>query len=370
MTVTAIILAAGAGQRFGGNKMEVLLAGIPVWRRSFDAFLSHPLVDQAGLVVSADALERMRTDAPEASFVVAGGATRQESARAGVAAAAAGLVLVHDGARPFVSADVITRVIAAAKESGAAYPAVPVTDTIRRVDAEADTTLDRDGLYSVQTPQAADREDLLRAYAASSAGTTDDIGALMQIGIRADRVNGDRNNVKLTNADDLARIPMETRTGLGYDIHSFSADPDRKMMLGGVEFDDRPGLDGHSDADALIHAVVDALLGAVNLGDIGLHYPNTDPRWKDQPSVTFLKETAVRLKELGWEIVNIDSTVVAERPKVLPKRDEVCRTMAAAAGISPERVSLKATTNERLGAIGRSEGIAAFAVATVKRHDT
>jgi 2-C-methyl-D-erythritol 4-phosphate cytidylyltransferase/2-C-methyl-D-erythritol 2,4-cyclodiphosphate synthase len=192
---------------------------------------------------------------------------------------------------------------------------------------------------------------------------------LEALGVHTTFVDGEDTNFKLTTPADLNKIPMEYRTGLGYDIHSFSTDPDRPLWLGGVEFpNDKPGLEGHSDADALLHAVVDSLLGAASLGDIGVHYPPTDPQWKNVSSLIFLQETGMILKEKGWSIVNIDSTVLAERPKVMARRQEICEAIARALDISPDRVSVKATTNEKLGAIGREEGIAAFATATLRRR--
>ena len=193
--------------------------------------------------------------------------------------------------------------------------------------------------------------------------------ALLEIaGIRPVAVQGDLENVKITTVKDLkGRGQWETRTGHGYDIHRFSTDPARELWLGGVKFEGI-GLEGHSDADVVIHAIVDALMGAAGLGDIGEHFPNTDSRWKDEPSATFLKETAQMLSRSGWEVVNIDVSVLAERPKLSPRREEVRSVVAGILGIDVARVGIKATTNEGLGAIGRGEGVAAFAVATIKRE--
>ena len=359
--VAAVVLAAGTSTRYGRDKLDETFLGRALWRLSLDAFLQHPLIDEVVLVGPRD---------PGAGVVrVNGGTTRQDSARAGVEATGedVALVLVHDGARPFVDFETISRVVHAGLEHSAAYPAVPVTDTIRMITPEGSSTPNRAALWAVQTPQAGHRADLLRAYAASVDPKTDDVGALEAIGIEAFKVDGDPRNTKVTHTSDLCR-PVETRTGIGYDIHRFSTDPTRAMWLGGIEFpEDKPGLDGHSDADALIHAVVDALLGAANMGDIGVHFRNDDPRWKNMPSSHFLAQTGSLLRGKNWHIINIDATVLAERPKIMGHRDSISAAIAKAVGVDIDRVSVKATTNEALGAIGRGEGVAALATATLVR---
>lgn len=364
--IGAILLAAGRSERFGSNKLQEKLDGKPVWLQSFLALSGHPEIDFVGIVCSEDLIPDVSDCG--ARFVVVGGASRQESCFRGLKALPADceIVLIHDAARPWVSADVISRVIAGVKENGAAFPYVPVTDTIKQVSDGQVVTLKRSELAAVQTPQGARVDLILRAHESASGEATDDMALIEEFGHSPLPVLGDLANKKVTYQGDLS-VQLEFRTGLGYDIHRFSDDPNRPMWLGGIEFDSRPGLDGHSDADALIHAVVDAILGAAGLGDIGLIFSNTDPRWKDCPSVHFLKHAAQVAGEAGWTIRHIDASVVAERPKVMKRREEICAALAAAAGIRPDQVSVKATTNEGLGAIGRSEGAAAFAVATLSR---
>lgn len=371
MTIAAAILAAGRGTRFGADKVRVLLKGKPLWRYSFETFLDHPEIDEVGVVCVSEALDELRSLAPEASFVVSGGATRQESAKAALqAAGGCHILLVHDAARPFVKAETITEVIRGIHECGAAAPAIPVSDTIRDRSAGQAKLLDRATLAAMQTPQGA-RVDLLKvAFAKADKEFTDEIAVLDNAGITSQLVKGDPGNFKITSAEDIARAlavlgPPETRTGIGYDVHAFSRDPARKLYLGGVLFEGSPGLDGHSDADALAHAVVDALLGAAGAGDIGQHFPNTVERWRGQSSIYFLEQTKDILQALNWRILNIDATLIAEHPKVMQKAEAIREAISTALAIAPSRVSIKATTNERLGAIGRGEGIAAFAVATL-----
>lgn len=367
--IVALVLAAGSSTRFGRNKLLERTGGEEVWVKSCRAFLNHPEVDAVGLVASPDLLPSAKASGLPLLFAVAGGASRQESSRKGLEAlpSDAEIVLIHDAARPYVSADVISRVIEGVRVRGAAFPALPVTNTIKLVSGNQVETLDRSSLVSVQTPQGASRDLFLQGHAAAQGEATDDMALLERIGVDPLPVDGDPRNLKLTYKEDLMTSFPEIRTGLGYDIHAFSPKPERPMWLGGVEFDSRPGLDGHSDADALIHAVVDALLGAAALGDIGQLFPNTDPSWKDAPSRIFLEEAGRRIAAEGWEVANIDCTVVAERPKVMKQAQAIRSALAEPLGIDPGRISVKATTNEGLGALGRSEGIAAMAVATLLR---
>lgn len=372
--VAAVVLAAGSSVRFGENKLLRDLDGVPVWRRAVEAFTSHPEVGFVGLVAGPEVLAQANSTEFGLGFCVPGGADRRESAKAGLEATPREfeVVLFHDAARPWVDAELITRVIRGVDEFGAAYPALPVTETIRERSHSRARTLDRDTLLSVQTPQGARRELWDLGHATSIDSATDDIALLEAAGISATAVEGDARNRKITTANDLPRIDvegttMETRTGLGYDIHAFSKDPNRPLWLGGVRFEGA-GLEGHSDADVLLHAVVDALLGGAGLGDIGELFPNTDEKWRDCASETFVRRAATLANERGWHIIYIDACVIAERPKLMPRRDEIRARIADLAQIEPERVSVKATTQERLGALGRAEGIAAFAVATLARH--
>lgn len=367
MRIVAAILAAGSGSRFGGDKVHRELNGQPLWRHALEAFLNHPRVDAVGLVVALDHVDSTRRQSPEAAFIIPGGASRQASAFAALQAAEpADYLLVHDGARPFVSGEVIDRVIEAMLRIGAAGAAIPVSDTIRQVATGQATILDRSQLRAMQTPQGA-RTDWLREAHASAAGEfTDDLAMLEAIGKPFELVLGDPENRKITYSIDMPS-ETESRTGIGYDIHAFSDDPERKLWLGGIEFPGEQALSGHSDADVVLHAAVDAILGAISAGDIGEHFPNNEPRWRGEPSSTFLAKAAEILQEQGWRMVNMDITVIAERPKVMPQAPRIKSRIAEVLKVDSDRISVKATTNENLGALGRAEGIACFAVATVSR---
>lgn len=370
MRTYAAILAAGSGSRFGCDKTQTILGRRPLWRWSFDAYSAHPLVSGV-LIVGSDAnLAAFRGSG--ALRVVKGGTTRQESSLAALEALPpdAEAVLIHDAARPFVSARLIGDVIDAIARSGAAAAALPVVDTVKQVSDGRVVTLDRSQLVSMQTPQGARVELLRRAHASAPAGATDDLALIEALGVHPELVEGDARNFKITSPEDLSRARAmigspETRTGIGYDIHRFSNDPARTLMLGGVAFPGHAALEGHSDADVLLHAATDALLGAAGLGDIGQHFPNTDPRWAGEPSLTFLRHAAELLSQEGWRAVNLDVTLIGESPKVMGRAEEMRACIAEALSIEASRVSVKATTNERLGAIGRGEGLAAFAVATI-----
>lgn len=367
--IAAAILAAGRGDRFGGEKTSLSLAGKPVWRWSFETYRDHPSIDDVFVVSAVDRIEALADEFTNVRFV-AGGTTRQLSAKAALDASGdADILLLHDAARPFVAASVIGAVIDAVLESGAAAAGCPVTDTIKQITSEGIVTLPRSQLVAMQTPQGA-RTDLLRqAHAAGIADMTDDMALLEAIGIHPSIVTGPASNFKITTADDYLRARTvaggETRTGIGYDVHPFSDDPARTLWLGGVDFPGHRALEGHSDADALLHAAVDALLGAAALADIGQHFPNTDPRWKGEPSLSFVRFAGALLVERGWRIVNLDLTCVAESPKIMKRAADIRAVISEALGISPDRISVKATTNERMGFVGRGEGIAALAVATI-----
>ena len=369
MSVVAAILCAGSGIRFGGDKLSLKLQGKSVWRWSYDAYRGHPSIDRTILVGS----EANLAELAEVGEAVLGGATRQASALAALRAAGdAEILVLHDGARPFVSADLIARTVEAAYRDGAAAAAVRITDTVKELHEGRLTTLDRSRLWAMQTPQAARTALLRRAHDAAKETATDDMALLEAIGVQPTLVEGDPQNMKITTQDDLWRLPPsnregETRTGMGYDVHSFSTDPTRVLMLGGVAFPDHPALEGHSDADALLHAATDALLGAATLGDIGVHFPPSDERWRGMASLHFLTHAAALLREEGWSVVNLDMTVIAESPKVMKRAPEIRGAVAGALDVEPGRVSLKATTNERMGFVGRGEGIAALAIATIRR---
>jgi 2-C-methyl-D-erythritol 4-phosphate cytidylyltransferase / 2-C-methyl-D-erythritol 2,4-cyclodiphosphate synthase len=323
-------------------------------------------------VVPAD---RAGEDVPGADEVVAGGETRSASVRAGLAAVPpdTDVVVVHDAARPLASSRLFRSVVDAV-HAGAdgAVPGLPLVDTVKRLGrgGEMGDTVDRSELVRVQTPQAF-RADVLRRAHAGGAEASDDAALVERLGGRVVVVPGEEANAKLTEAGDLAaaearlaRPPVTTRVGLGFDLHRWSDDPARPLVLGGVELAGERGLAGHSDADAVAHACIDALLGAAGLGDIGEHFPDTDPAYAGADSVALLAATAALLGQQGWRPGNIDCTVVLDGPRLAPHRVAMQEALSAAAG-GP--VSVKATRPEGLGALGRGEGVACWAVAVVER---
>lgn len=370
MRVQAVILAAGQGTRFGTDKTQANYQGKPLWWHSYSALKTHPLVEGVGIVASSNNIEAIKRLAPDAAYVVLGGKTRQESSTIGITNCVSEIVLLQDAARPVVLESVVTTLIEALAESSGAAPAIPVTDTIRQQHSEDFSLLDRSTLFAMQTPQAVRRDDYLDAARQTDKEFTDDLAVLESAGMKIKLVPGDASMAKITYPQDLESSMnsiMEYRTGLGYDIHAFSTDATRTLVLGGISFPNEQALEGHSDADVIIHAVVDALLGAASLGDIGQHFPNTDERWKGAPSTIFLNHATSLLTDLGWQIVNIDIAVQAEKPKIMKRATGIRATLATQMQLTIDRVSIKATTNERLGAIGREEGIACFATATIRR---
>ncbi len=369
--VSALLLAAGSSTRYGRSKLtEKLPDGRTVWRTSFDLLASHPLIHEVIIVASPELLPDIASQLPTAKAVL-GGQTRQESSLAGFKALdqKAEILLIHDAARPFASSELVSAVIEGAKKHGAAYPGLKVVDTIREVGEAQSKTLDRSLLRSVQTPQAGRVELFRKAFDETDEESTDDMALLEKIGINPFCVPGEPGNIKVTYPSDLEAVrahTMEIRTGFGYDVHRFSTDLDRPLMLGGTAFAG-PGLEGHSDADVLLHAITDAILGAAAMDDIGVHFPNTDPEWKNADSIKFLIKAVELTAAAGWEVQHIDATILAEKPKVMPRRIEIRTSIAEACGLRLDQVSLKATTHEGLGSIGRAEGIVAQAVATLRR---
>ena len=395
MTATyALIPAAGRGARYstsGENKVFAPLSGLPLLRRTVAAFDAHAGIDGVIVVTGASDVARCRDTLAGLSKVmaiVAGGATRQESVMVGLFALGAGaddIVLVHDGARPLVTADIISRCIVGVETHGSAVAALPVTDTLKRADASGQEPahtiahdVPRDDLWAVQTPQAFRFQTLLNAHVAARSATftgTDDASLVQRLGDVPVRLAlGSAENIKVTHPEDLALAeailtaregtgPSEMRVGFGYDIHRLV--PGRALMLGGVRVPnpDGRGLDGHSDADVLLHALCDALLGAAGLPDIGTHYPNTDAAWAGIDSLTLLRDVAKRTRKAGYAIVNVDATLIAEAPKISPYVVQMRGLIGQALGIEPARVGIKATTHEGLGALGAGEGMAAHAVA-------
>jgi 2-C-methyl-D-erythritol 4-phosphate cytidylyltransferase/2-C-methyl-D-erythritol 2,4-cyclodiphosphate synthase len=379
-----VVVAAGLSSRVGGSlpKQFRNLGGRTVLERSIRAIAGRPGIAGVVVVLAAGEVAGPRGRAagavPGVISVVAGGRTRAESVREGVRAAGdAPFVLVHDAARPFAPPELVDRVIAATIRDGAAVPGLPVVDTVKEVDERdrALRTLERGRLRLAQTPQGARTEWLARALdraLESGRQVTDEAAALELEGHPVTVVAGDPRNGKITTAEDLTAAERgakggatEMRVGSGFDIHHF--DPDRPLVLGGVRFPDEPGLAGHSDADVVLHAAMDALLGAAALGDIGTLFPPDDPSFAGADSTVLAREVARRVREAGWSTLNVDLTVLAERPKIKPRSDEMRSAVAECLGLARDRVGLKATTLEGLGALGRREGIACQAVALLRR---
>ena len=383
--VAAVVVAAGRGQRVGGDipKQYRRIGGVPVIRATLSAFSAHPHVDLVQPVIHPSDDELFGAASSGLAKLlrpVAGASTRQGSVLAGLQALQKDppeIVLIHDAARPFLSSALISRAIEAAKSHGAAIPGIAVADTVKKVDDAAlvTETLDRGRLRMVQTPQAfafaliADAHR--RAAAAGRGNFTDDAALAEWAGHRVLMFEGEAGNVKLTTNDDIARAELlsaaalgDVRIGNGFDVHAF-VDGDH-VMLGGIRIPHGRGVTGHSDADVALHALVDAILGALAEGDIGQHFPPTDPQWRGASSDRFLAFACERVRARGGVIGNLDVTIVCEVPRVSPHRDAMRARIAAIAGISVDRVAVKATTSEKLGFTGRGEGIFATATATLR----
>ena len=371
-TVTAIIVAAGASHRMGFDKLSYCLPdGRTVLETSCALFAAHPAVDELVLVAGGNRpqCEAIAAACPKPCTVVQGGATRADSVHNGLAAAKGQLVAIHDAARPFASEEVITQVLQAAAKTGAAAPAVPVKDTIKVADKDGKvvTTPDRATLYAVQTPQCFDRALYLQALEAVSGEkaslVTDDCSLFELAGLPVTLTAGDYANLKITTKEDLQK-ENTMRIGHGYDVHRLVED--RKLILGGVEVPYEKGLLGHSDADVLLHAVMDAVLGAAALGDIGQHFPDTDPAYKGADSLALTREVAKIIAAHGYKVGNIDATILCQRPKLAPHIPAMRKNIADAFGLPLDAVSVKATTEEHLGFTGEGLGIAAHAVALIE----
>ena len=381
MHVTAIIAAAGEGRRLGATVPKQLLdlGGRSMLERSVTAFTSHPRVDDV-IVVLPPGLTMTERSIPDAVRVVAGGARRQESVANAFACVSprSDVVLVHDAARPFVSSDLISRAIDAAATHGAAIAAMPARDTVKQVERLADdvvisATIPRETIYLAQTPQAFRRDVLGAAVAIGQGGVeaTDEAMLAERAGHRVHVIEGEAANVKITTASDLeaarrAVAPVTSgRIGTGYDLHRLVEG--RPLLLGGVSVPSDKGPTGHSDADVVCHAVIDAILGAACAGNVGQHYPDTDPRWKGASSIQMLRESRQLIHARGFTVDNVDVTVVLERPKIAPFIDRIRAELAAALEIAVDQVSVKGKTNEGVDAVGRGEAIAAHAVALLSK---
>jgi 2-C-methyl-D-erythritol 4-phosphate cytidylyltransferase / 2-C-methyl-D-erythritol 2,4-cyclodiphosphate synthase len=383
-SVAVVVVAAGRGLRAGGavpKQYRSLSAGSAI-RQALSAFIEHEGIDAVQVVIHPDDIQRFEQacDGLDILPPVMGGATRQASVLAGLEALharAPQIVLVHDAARPFASRALIARAIAAARQAGAAIPALVLTDTVKAVDAAGVVveTLDRNRLRTVQTPQAFVFKALLAAHRRAAAEALDsfsDDAALAEwAGLKVTVFEGESSNVKLTTADDFARAELtelvalgDVRTASGYDVHAFGAGD--HVMVGGVRIAHECGLVGHSDADVVLHALTDAILGALAEGDIGVHFPPSEPQWRGASSHQFLAFALERTRARGGRVAHLDITVVCEAPKISPYRDTIRARIAEIAGLPLSRIGLKATTSERLGFIGRREGMAALATATVR----
>jgi len=380
MNVAALIVAAGRGSRAGPGapKQYRQLAGEPVLRRTLSAFAAHPLISSVMAVIHEDDREAYGLASAGLAKLLdpcPGGATRQASVRAGLerlAASPPDYVLIHDGARPLVSARLVADCISALAEHAGALAALTVTDTIRRATEEglAGETVDRTGLWRAQTPQAFRFGAILDAHRrASGDNYTDDVAVAAAAGIGVVVVDGDEDNIKITSAEDLRRAERiimrggDVRTGTGFDVHRFG--PGDHVWLCGVKVPHTFGLVGHSDADAGLHAITDAILGAIGAGDIGQYFPPSDPKWKGASSDIFLAHAATLAREAGARISNIDLTLICEQPKIGPHVVTMRKRIAEILSLDMARVSVKATTTEGLGFTGRGEGIAAQALATL-----
>ena len=383
-TISAVLVAAGSSTRMGFDKLSFDLGGETVLHRSIRAFDQCPQIGEIVLVAGKNRafVEQQAVGCTKPVQIVAGGATRAESAKNGVLAAHGELVAVHDAARPFVSPAVIAAVLEAAARCRAAAPAVPVKDTIKQaVPGDGKTvpeaclvrsTPDRSTLYAVQTPQCFDRTQYLAALqeldAEKARLVTDDCSLFELTGRPVQLTQGDYANLKITTREDLPRPVQKEETrmriGHGYDVHRLVEG--RRLILGGVEISFEKGLLGHSDADVLAHAVMDAVLGAAALGDIGQHFPDNDPAYAGADSLELARHVARILSEHGYQVENIDATILCQRPKLAPHIPAMRAKLAAAFGLPVDAVSVKATTEEHLGFTGEGLGIAAHAVALIE----
>jgi 2-C-methyl-D-erythritol 4-phosphate cytidylyltransferase/2-C-methyl-D-erythritol 2,4-cyclodiphosphate synthase len=388
MRIVAIVAAGGRGSRLGADVPKQLLSigGETILRRSVKLFAEHARVDEIVVVLPTDLAADAPADLDTAGkplTIVAGGARRQDSVRNGFDAVRgrADVVVVHDAARPFASADLVSRTIDAAIESGAALAALAASDTVKLTAAGdrggaivVERTVPRERVFLAQTPQAF-RADVLAAVIEAGRGgavATDEAALAEAAGFPVRIVAGETTNLKITTMTDLKaadaiaggeRAPAPTRVGIGYDLHRLVKG--RPLVLGGVTVPAEKGLAGHSDADVLAHAMTDAILGAIARGDIGRHFPDTDPQWKGASSMAMLAHAVSLAAEAGYDIVNVDAVVIAERPKLAPHIGTIRASIAAVLGIEAARISVKGKTNEGVDAIGRGEAMAVHAVVLV-----
>jgi 2-C-methyl-D-erythritol 4-phosphate cytidylyltransferase / 2-C-methyl-D-erythritol 2,4-cyclodiphosphate synthase len=380
VSVYGLIVAAGRGSRFGGAvpKQYLALGGATVLHHAVAALAEHPRISNVLVTIRPE--DRSLFDRTVAGLSIltpmAGGPTRQDSVRLGLEALAIyrpTRVLIHDGARPFPDLALVDRVIDGLDRAPAAVPCLPLSDTIKRVEGRViQETIDRSALWRAQTPQGFHFDAILAAHrAAIGRDLTDDAAVAEAAGLAPLLVGGSENNLKVTTTEDLAAAERllaarhgDVRVGQGFDVHAFG--PGDHVRICGIEIPHEANLVGHSDADVGLHALTDAVLGAVGAGDLGMHFPPSDPRWRGAPSDQFLRHAADLVRERGGAVAGVDVTIICERPKIGPYRAAMIERVATILGIAPARVSVKATTTDRLGFTGRGEGIAAQAVATVR----
>jgi 2-C-methyl-D-erythritol 4-phosphate cytidylyltransferase/2-C-methyl-D-erythritol 2,4-cyclodiphosphate synthase len=386
MKIGAVVVAAGTGSRAGGEKPKQyqVIGGRPVVWWALKSFCDHPSIAHIQPVIGvgqndlfASASQGLAIEAP-----VIGGETRQESCRRGLEAIARHHlthVLIHDAARPFVSADLISRVIAGLQAHQSAIPGLAIADTVKKAPfGTIERTIDRTGLWTVQTPQGFAFEAIRAAHekaaATGQSSLTDDAAVAELAGLEVAIIPGDAENRKMTTAADLAEADRalstslsdlpDIRTGIGIDIHPF-AEGDH-VMLCGLPIAHTHRLAGHSDADAALHALTDAILGAIGAGDIGTHFPPSDPQWKNAPSAIFLLKAVELVTQRGGKVGNVDLVILAEAPRIAPHISAMKAKLAALLGIAEDRIAIKATTTEKLGFVGRGEGITAYATVLVR----
>lgn len=386
--VSAVIAAAGSGSRMSSEmpKQYIRLCGVPILIRTLSVFEKSPVIDEIIIAARRDDMEYIDSlvrdfGITKVTAIIPGGATRQKSVHLALKAAHGETVLIHDAIRPFVTNEQISAVVQCAQDFGAAALGVPVVDTLKRVsDNTISETVDRSSLVSIQTPQGFKTSLILSAHErAESSGlfVTDDCALCEEMGISVKYVHGSRMNMKITTPEDLilAEGILNTadkkesdtmRVGTGFDVHRL--EKDRRLILGGVEIPYTLGLLGHSDADVLLHAIMDAMLGAAALGDIGAHFPDTDPKWKNADSLALLSEVRRILEKAGAYVTSLDATIIAQAPKLSPYIPEMRTNISSTLGIDESAVSIKATTTEKLGFCGRGEGIAAEACCCITMH--
>lgn len=379
--VSAVIAAAGSGSRMSSEmpKQYIRLCGVPIIIRTLSVFEKSPVIDEIIIAARRDDMEYIASlvrdfGITKAAAIIPGGSTRQESVHLALKAAHGETILIHDAVRPFVTNEQISSVVQCAQDFGAAALGVPVVDTLKRVsDNTISETVDRSSLVSIQTPQGFKTSLILSAHEhAEELGlsVTDDCALCEEVGISVKYVHGSRMNMKITTPEDLilAEGILNTaekkesdtmRVGTGFDVHRL--EKNRRLILGGVEIPYTLGLLGHSDADVLLHAIMDAMLGAAALGDIGAHFPDTDPKWKNADSLVLLSEVRRILEKSGAYVTSLDATIIAQSPKLSPYIPEMRTNISSTLGIDESAVSIKATTTEKLGFCGRGEGIAAEA---------